>query len=632
MAARVDAPVGRTGRRVALSRMFYESDVRDVLGTIRVPDLVLSRAGGEMEDARRKRSRRSFRAHGGETMPGTAPTVMQEHVRSLRRCDRVVRAPELHEEEARARERARDGALHRHRRLDRATGGDRRPTVGGARARTITPSYAAASLAIAAASSTRRAERVLRRVRRPGPRDPLRAVPSWRAYGRSGSTVRAGLHTRGMPIDRREDRRSRGFDRRTGECARGAVGGARVADGPRPRRRLGAASSPTAASTTSRACPGAWRVYAVGRTAGLGIAATPGSTLPSSSSSEAPPPVETHDRRRRARAPRGRARNRRRRRRCTRLPRRPPPRRPSCPSAKRAHSKTPIGPFQNTVFAPRGSRGEARASRGRCRARASPPAASSYGARPASRRPRRRRGRDDVGRSSTGNGSGSSSRSCSAIFPPTSTVSALPPRFSSTPSLSSTFAPPATSTNGRSTSPSSLPRFSSSALEQQPRVGGQQVRDAPRWTHARGAPSRTRRSRRDRMPSASSRANCRVVLRLAGDEARVLEHPDPVVRQELARAVPPRARSRSRVGAFRPAEVRADAHLGCAALEQELERRQGRADPRVVGDVAVLERDVEVGAHEDRLPATSASSTERGSAQHAASGSSSSTRSTSRHE
>ena len=45
--------------------------------------------------------------------------------------------------------------------------------------------------------------------------------------------------------------------------------------------------------------------------------------------------------------------SRRRRRPCSRRPPRPPRRRPSCRSAKRSHSKTPIGPFQKTVFAPR---------------------------------------------------------------------------------------------------------------------------------------------------------------------------------------------------------------------------------------------------------------------------------------
>ena len=85
------------GDAVALWQMFYDSDVRDVLGTIRVPTLVLSR-GGEMES--------EAKAFAGlipgarrETVPGSAPTVMQEHPDAyLEAVQRFAR--ELHEEEA----------------------------------------------------------------------------------------------------------------------------------------------------------------------------------------------------------------------------------------------------------------------------------------------------------------------------------------------------------------------------------------------------------------------------------------------------------------------------------------------------------------------------------------------------
>lgn len=85
------------GDAVALRRMFYDSDVRDVLGTIRVPTLVLSR-GGEMESEANAFAALIPGAR-QETMPGTAPTVMQE--RSDAYMDAVERfARELHEEEA----------------------------------------------------------------------------------------------------------------------------------------------------------------------------------------------------------------------------------------------------------------------------------------------------------------------------------------------------------------------------------------------------------------------------------------------------------------------------------------------------------------------------------------------------
>ena len=55
------------------------------------------------------------------------------------------------------------------------------------------------------------------------------------------------------------------------------------------------------------------------------------------------------------------------------------------------------------------------------------------------------------------------------------------------------------------------------------------------------------------------------------------------------------------VFALRPAEVGADADALDSSLEQQLERRQCGADAGVVGDLPVLERDVEVGADEDGL-------------------------------
>src|SRR5687768_11026964 len=48
--------------------------------------------------------------------------------------------------------------------------------------------------------------------------------------------------------------------------------------------------------------------------------------------------------------------------------------------------------------------------------------------------------------------------------------------------------------------------------------------------------------------------------------------------------------------------MRAQRDRARAALEEELDRRQRRADPGVVLDIALRERDVEVGAQEDALP------------------------------
>src|SRR4029078_12258126 len=58
-----------------------------------------------------------------------------------------------------------------------------------------------------------------------------------------------------------------------------------------------------------------------------------------------------------------------------------------------------------------------------------------------------------------------------------------------------------------------------------------------------------------------------------------------------------------RIVPLRAAEVRADGDLRDVAIEQEPDRRHGRADPLVVGDRSVLERHVEIRANEDALAA-----------------------------
>ena len=119
------------GDAIALTRMFYESDVRDVLGTIRVPTLVLSRAGGAMEEEARAFAALIPGAR-RKTMPGTQPTVMQEHPEALRRRDRGVR-PRAARGGGAARQRPRDGAVHGHRGIDGQAVGAGRPALGGAR-------------------------------------------------------------------------------------------------------------------------------------------------------------------------------------------------------------------------------------------------------------------------------------------------------------------------------------------------------------------------------------------------------------------------------------------------------------------------------------------------------------------
>ncbi len=85
------------GDAVAAFRMFYESDVRHVLGTIRVPTLVLSR-GGEQADEGAAFARLIPGAR-HIAMPGTASYVIAEHSDAyLEAIERFVR--EVRDEEA----------------------------------------------------------------------------------------------------------------------------------------------------------------------------------------------------------------------------------------------------------------------------------------------------------------------------------------------------------------------------------------------------------------------------------------------------------------------------------------------------------------------------------------------------
>ena len=84
------------GDAAAAFRMFYESDVRRVLGTIRIPSLVLSRVGDDGEGAEFARLIPGARH---EVMPGTSYYVVVEHADAyLDAIERFV--GELREEEA----------------------------------------------------------------------------------------------------------------------------------------------------------------------------------------------------------------------------------------------------------------------------------------------------------------------------------------------------------------------------------------------------------------------------------------------------------------------------------------------------------------------------------------------------
>jgi len=77
------------GDAVAAFRMFYESDVRHVLGTIRVPTLVLTRGGEQGDEGAAFARLIPGAVH--HAMPGTAPYVISEHADAyLEKLERFV--------------------------------------------------------------------------------------------------------------------------------------------------------------------------------------------------------------------------------------------------------------------------------------------------------------------------------------------------------------------------------------------------------------------------------------------------------------------------------------------------------------------------------------------------------------
>ena len=189
------------------------------------------------------------------------------------------------------------------------------------------------------------------------------------------------------------------------------------------------------------------------------------------------------------------------------------------------------------------------------------------------------------------------------IAPPISSASAMSRKRSISATLSVTLAPPSTTTSGRSgdsiTPRSVVTSFSSSG----PAYDGQVLRDARgRRVRAVGRAERVEHERVGQLGQLLGQL--RVVLGLAGLPARVLQHQDlagleprgaaaglradhlgrlvDALADQLAEPLRHRRQRRRRVGALRPAQVRAEDDPR-ARLAQLLDRGQRRADARVVG-------------------------------------------------
>ncbi len=234
------------GDAIALTRMFYESDVRDVLGTIRVPTLVLSRGGGAMEEEARAFAALIPGAR-RQTMPGTQPTVMQEHPEAYAEAIEVF-AHELREEEAQL-----DSVLATVLFTDIVGSTARQSELGDRRWAELVEEHHAVVRGCLARYRGRELDTAgdgfFAAFDGPATRDPLRAGDRRGRAARSGSRCGPGC-TPASAGRRRQDRGPRRLDRRARERARGA----------RPRclsRRpcatswpVRASSSPTAASTS----------------------------------------------------------------------------------------------------------------------------------------------------------------------------------------------------------------------------------------------------------------------------------------------------------------------------------------------------------------------------------------------
>ena len=275
---------------IALTRMFFESDVRDVLGTIRVPTLVLSRAGGAMEEEARAFAALIPGAR-RQTVPGTQPTVMQEHTEAYAEAIEAF-VHELREEEAQL-----DSVLATVLFTDIVGSTARQSELGDRRWAELVEEHHAVVRGCLARYRGRELDTAgdgfFAAFDGPARGSAARRRSS-RVCARSGSRSRTGLHT--------------------GECrvVDDKIGGLAVAIGARVSalaepsevlvsqtvRDLVAGSGLELADRGEhelKGVPGAWRVYAVVVSYSDGIAATPGSSFPSSSSSDAPPPVDTHE-------------------------------------------------------------------------------------------------------------------------------------------------------------------------------------------------------------------------------------------------------------------------------------------------------------------------------------------------
>ena len=205
------------------------------------------------------------------------------------------------------------------------------------------------------------------------------------------------------------------------------------------------------------------------------------------------------------------------------------------------------------------------------------------------------------------------------MAPPMSSASTRSSRFSMTSSLSETLAPPRIATNGRSGDPSALPRYSTSSAIRKPAAASltwctmPSVDACARCADPNASFTYTSASEASAAANAGSffsssawkrRFSSRITPPRIGRDHVGGRRPDAVGRErhrpmdELRQVLGDGLERELRIRlALRPAEVRREDDRR-AVVERVGDRRQRRADPRVVRDAPVLDRHVEVHAHE----------------------------------
>ena len=247
------------GRRAMRSnRAWFETDLRDVLPAVRVPTLVLYRAVASERCPRRGAAdpgrSASFASSGDDYAEIFLLAGDPRRDRALRR--RRSPAPDVPDT------RARDGALHRHRRLDRARRRARRPRAGASCSSVTTRSCGASSTRFRGeemdtagdgffatfdgpARAIRCAQAIVDGVRRARPRvrggRPYRRVRAARRQGRGAGGGRSARASRRSPS---------GGEVLVSQTVKDLVAGAGVEFEERGEHEL-------------KGVPGTWRLYAV---------------------------------------------------------------------------------------------------------------------------------------------------------------------------------------------------------------------------------------------------------------------------------------------------------------------------------------------------------------------------------